>query len=245
MEETNPISDIRASADYRKEMVHFMVEKIISALAAPFIPGGSALGKQKISFTVNNQTYSLEVSPDETLLRTLRERLRLTGTKEGCGTGECGACIVILNGRAVNSCLVLAAECDGANITTIEGLAQDRHRLHPLQESFIRHGAVQCGFCTPGMLMAAKNFLDHHPRPTREEIKKAISGNLCRCTGYKKIIDAIEAVVKENLLPEEEGSRARDRILIFLQRPSKTFRGWTKGSRTLVETSIASIPWNM
>lgn len=156
------------------------------------------LRTQKISLNVNNQNYALEVSPDERLLRTLRERLGLTGTKEGCGTGECGACIVILNGRAVNSCLILTADCDGADITTIEGLATDRQRLHPLQESFIKHGAVQCGFCTPGMLMTAKDFLDHHPRPTREEIKEAISGNLCRCTGYKKIIDAIEAVAKEN-----------------------------------------------
>ncbi|MGQ9646522.1 MAG: molybdopterin-dependent oxidoreductase [Thermodesulfobacteriota bacterium] len=155
------------------------------------------MGTQKISLTVNNQSYDLEVSFDERLLRTLRERLGLTGTKEGCGTGECGACIVILNGRAVNSCLVLAVECDGAKIMTIEGLAPDRLRLHPLQKSFIRHGAVQCGFCTPGMLMTAKNFLDHHVNPTREEIKKAISGNLCRCTGYKKIVDAIEAVAKE------------------------------------------------
>jgi CO/xanthine dehydrogenase Mo-binding subunit/aerobic-type carbon monoxide dehydrogenase small subunit (CoxS/CutS family) len=158
----------------------------------------------KISLTVNNQEYTLEVPPDEKLLRTLRERLRLTGTKEGCGTGECGACIVILDGNAVNSCLILAAECDGADITTIEGLALDQHTLHPLQESFIRHGAVQCGFCTPGMLMTAKNFLDQNPKPTREEIRKAISGNICRCTGYKKIIDAIEAAVKENLLPQGE-----------------------------------------
>ena len=179
------------------------------------------MGKQKISLSVNNQNYALEVSPDETLLRTLRERLRLTGTKEGCGTGECGACIVILNGRAVNSCLVLAAECDGANITTIEGLALDQHTLHPLQESFIRHGAVQCGFCTPGMLMTAKNFLDHYPRPTREEVKKAISGNLCRCTGYKKIIDAIEAVAKENLLLEEEGQSSQGEDLHL---PPETFK---------------------
>lgn len=154
------------------------------------------MGREKISLIVNNQTYDLEVSLDERLLQTLRERLGLTGTKEGCGTGECGSCMVILNGRAVNSCLVLAVECGGADITTIEGLAPDRQKLHPLQESFIKHGAVQCGFCTPGVLMTAKNFLDHHPNPTREEIKKAISGNLCRCTGYKKIIDAIEAVAK-------------------------------------------------
>ena len=154
------------------------------------------LSIHKISLTVNNQNYAPEVSPDERLLQTLRERLGLTGTKEGCGTGECGACIVILNGRAVNSCLILTAECDGANITTIEGLAPNRHQLRPLQESFIKHGAVQCGFCTPGMLMAAKDFLDRHPRPTRKEIKEAISGNLCRCTGYKKIVDAIEAVAK-------------------------------------------------
>jgi len=179
------------------------------------------LHTHKISLTANNQTYSLEISPDETLLRTLRERMRLTGTKEGCGTGECGVCIVLLNGRTVNSCLVLTAECDGANITTIEGLALDQHTLHPLQESFVRHGAVQCGFCTPGMLMAAKHLLDHHPKPTREEIKKAISGNLCRCTGYKKIVDAIEAVAKGIVLTEGRGNSGpgRDPYL-----PPETFK---------------------
>lgn len=148
----------------------------------------------RISFTVNKQKYVLDVAPHETLLQVLRNRLGLTGTKDGCGRGECGACIVSLNGFSVNACLVLAMECDGAEITTVEGLAPDRQRLHPLQESFVKHGAVQCGFCTPGMLMAAKNLLDTKPKPTRKEIRTALSGNLCRCTGYKKIVDAVEAV---------------------------------------------------
>lgn len=161
--------------------------------------------KQRISFKVNNQKYTLEISPDETLLQVLRTHLGLTGTKKGCGTGECGACIVILDGRTVNSCLILAMECEGANIITVEGLAPDSQRLHPVQESFIKHGAVQCGFCTPGMLMVAKNFLDNNPNPTREEIRAAISGNLCRCTGYKKIIDAIEAVAHKTPPPSGEG----------------------------------------
>jgi len=147
-----------------------------------------------ISLKVNGRTYKLQVPPGETLLRTLRDRLGLTGTKEGCGSGECGACMVILDGKAINSCLVLAPDCDGAEILTVEGLAPDEEELHPLQESFINHGAVQCGFCTPGMLMSAKSFLDKNPRPSREEIKTALSGNLCRCSGYKKIVDAVEAV---------------------------------------------------
>jgi len=138
----------------------------------------------------------LDIFPHETLLQVLRNRLGLTGTKEGCGRGECGACTVILNGCSVNSCLVLAMECDGADITTVEGLAPDRQRLDPLQESFVKHGAVQCGFCTPGMLVAAKILLDTKPNPNREEIKTALSGNLCRCTGYRKVIDAVEAVAK-------------------------------------------------
>ncbi len=152
------------------------------------------MNSYRISLTVNENKYTLDIPPDETLLYLLRNRLGLTGTKEGCARGECGACVVILNGCAVNACLVLAMECDGASITTVEGLAPDSQRLHPLQESFVKHGAVQCGFCTPGMLMAAKDLLDTHPKPTREEIRTALSGNLCRCTGYKKILDAVEAV---------------------------------------------------
>lgn len=144
----------------------------------------------KIDFKVNGRDYSLEVREDMRLLDFLREELKLTGTKEGCGEGECGACTVIIDGKAVNSCLVLVPEIDGRKVITVEGLERDG-RLHPLQESFIEKGAVQCGFCTPGMLMSAKALLDGNADPSDEEIMEAIEGNLCRCTGYYKIVQAI------------------------------------------------------
>ncbi|HOI62811.1 MAG TPA: (2Fe-2S)-binding protein [Mesotoga sp.] len=144
----------------------------------------------KIDFKVNGRDYSLEVREDMRLLDFLREELKLTGTKEGCGEGECGACTVIIDGKAVNSCLVLVPEIDGREVITVEGLERDG-RLHPLQESFIEKGAVQCGFCTPGMLMSAKALLDGNADPSDEEIMEAIEGNLCRCTGYYKIVQAI------------------------------------------------------
>ena len=131
------------------------------------------------------------VWPSQTLLETLRENLKITGTKEGCGEGECGACTVLLDSKPVNSCLVLAVEADGAEIVTIEGLS-DNGNVDPIQEAFIEKGAVQCGFCTPGFIMSAKALLDQNPQPTVEEIKHGITGNLCRCTGYKQIIDAIQ-----------------------------------------------------
>lgn len=143
-----------------------------------------------ISLTVNGERIKLDVKPNSRLLDILREDLGLTGTKEGCGAGDCGACTVIMNGKAVTSCLVLAVEADGSDILTIEGVS-DGDKLHPIQEEFIAHGAIQCGFCTPGMIMSAKAFLDSNPSPTEEEIKKAMAGNLCRCTGYTKIIKAI------------------------------------------------------
>ena len=133
--------------------------------------------------------------PYWTLLKLLRERLGLTGTKEGCGIGECGACTVLLDGIPVNACLILAPKVKGKEILTIEGLG-NRDRLHPLQRSFVDHGAVQCGFCTPGILMSSRALLEKNPSPTREEIKDAISGHLCRCTGYHQIIEAIEAAKK-------------------------------------------------
>jgi carbon-monoxide dehydrogenase small subunit len=136
------------------------------------------------------------VPPYRTLLEVLREDLGLTGTKEGCGLGECGACTVLMDGRAINSCLVLAAEADGREITTIEGLA-DGDRLHPIQQAFVDHGGLQCGFCTPGMIMSAKALLDKNPHPTEEEIKQGITGNLCRCTGYTKIIESIKAAAEK------------------------------------------------
>jgi carbon-monoxide dehydrogenase small subunit len=144
----------------------------------------------ELSCTVNGEPVTLDVTPFVTLLDVLRDRLELTGTKYGCGEGECGACSVLLNGRVVNSCLVLAAECEGAEITTIEGLANDG-RLHPIQQAFVDRGAVQCGFCTPGMIMAALSLLNTNPHPTEDEVKRALEGNLCRCTGYRKIIDAV------------------------------------------------------
>ena len=144
-----------------------------------------------IKFTLNGKPTQVEVPPHWTLLRLLREKLGLTGTKEGCGIGECGACTVLLDGNPVNSCLILAPKIEGRKIETIEGLGS-REALHPLQQSFIEHGAVQCGFCTPGILMSSKALLDRNPHPTREEVKGAISGHLCRCTGYQQIIEAIE-----------------------------------------------------
>ena len=144
----------------------------------------------QIHTTINNRRYSLDTRPNQTLLDLLRDEIGLTGTKRGCEVGECGACTVLLNGQAVNSCLVLAPQVDGQEIVTVEALA-DGETLHPLQESFLEHEAVHCGFCTPGMLMSAKNLLDGNPNPSEEEIRLAISGNLCRCTGYVQIVEAI------------------------------------------------------
>jgi carbon-monoxide dehydrogenase small subunit len=139
----------------------------------------------------------LNVEADERLLDTLRERLHLTGVKEGCSIGECGACTVILDGKAVNSCMVYTFQIDGSEVLTVEGL-EVNGQLDPLQEAFIDHQAVQCGFCTPGMLMSARALLNENPNPDREEIKTAIEGNLCRCTGYQQILDAIESAAKED-----------------------------------------------
>jgi len=150
--------------------------------------------KKELTFTLNGEVVKADVDPQWTLLYLLREVLELTGTKEGCGYGECGACTVIIDGQAVNSCLYPVMEAEGKTITTIEGLASRDGQLHPLQTAFINEGAVQCGFCTPGMIMSAKALLDTNDKPTEEEIKDAVAGNLCRCTGYVKIIDAIKIV---------------------------------------------------
>jgi carbon-monoxide dehydrogenase small subunit len=149
--------------------------------------------KKIITFTINNEPVSLEVESHWTLLRVIRDELRLTGTKEGCGEGDCGTCTVLVDEKAVNSCLILAVDVDGKAITTIEGLAQGTE-LHPLQKAFVEKGAVQCGFCTPGMILSAKALLDENPHPSEEEIRSAISGNLCRCTGYVKVVEAIRSV---------------------------------------------------
>ena len=149
-----------------------------------------------IKVNINGNPYDLNVQPNTLLLDLLRNELGLTGTKRGCETGECGACTVILDGVTVNSCMVLAVETNGKNVTTIEGL-ENNGQLHPLQESFMEEGASQCGFCTPGMILSAKALLDKNPNPTEEEIRMAISGNLCRCTGYTKIVKAIKAAAQK------------------------------------------------
>ncbi len=144
----------------------------------------------RITLTINHTLYQVDIPGHLTLLQMLREKVGLTGTKNGCASGECGACTVLLNGDAVNSCMVLAAECDGADVVTIEGLAQDGE-MDSLQKFIIEEGGVQCGFCTPGILMSARALLNRNPHPTEFEIREAISGNLCRCTGYNRIVAAI------------------------------------------------------
>lgn len=145
----------------------------------------------KITVMVNGETEIVDVPSHMTLLQMLRESLVLTGTKNGCAAGECGACTVMLNGEAVNSCMVLAVECDGAQITTVEGLARDS-QLDPVQEALIEAGGVQCGFCTPGVLISARTLLNRNPHPSEQDIREALVGNLCRCTGYVRIIEGIK-----------------------------------------------------
>ncbi len=148
--------------------------------------------KQTITFNLNGESVQVEIEPHLTLLQLLRDKLELTGTKEGCGMGECGACTVILNGKTVNSCIFPAIEVDGKNVMTIEGLTGAQGNLHPIQKAFVEYGAIQCGFCTPGMVLSAKALLDENPKPTEEEIRSGIAGNLCRCTGYLQIVQAIK-----------------------------------------------------
>jgi carbon-monoxide dehydrogenase small subunit len=149
----------------------------------------------KITLTVNGESELVEVPSQMTLLEMVREKLVLTGTKNGCAAGECGACTVLMNGEPVNSCLVLAVECDGAQITTVEGLAQNG-QLDPVQDAIIEQGGVQCGFCTPGILISARALLDRQPDPGDYEIRDALVGNLCRCTGYLRIIEAVKEAAK-------------------------------------------------
>jgi len=151
----------------------------------------------EIELNVNEQIHQIRVNPQDTLLDVLRDKLGLIGVKRGCDMGECGACTVIMSGKTVYSCLTLAIEAQGKPITTIEGLSK-KGELHPIQQAFIDNGAVQCGFCTPGMILSAKVLLDKNPHPTEEEIRSAISGNLCRCTGYSKIVEAIWDTASEN-----------------------------------------------
>jgi aerobic carbon-monoxide dehydrogenase small subunit len=149
--------------------------------------------KKIIHLTINDQQYEVAVEPNQTLVDLLRYQLKLTGTKKGCEMGDCGSCTVIMDGKAVNSCLVLALQADGRTIQTIEGL-ETGGGLHPVQEAFVEKGAIQCGFCSSGMILSAKNLLDQKPNPSETEIRRALSGNLCRCTGYQKIIEAVKSV---------------------------------------------------
>lgn len=155
------------------------------------------MNKHKIEIKVNGKSYELEVAANQLLVEVLREELSLTGTKHACGTGECGACTVIMDGKSVLSCLILACECDGAEILTIEGLSQSEEKLHPIQEAFVEQGAIQCGFCTPGMILSTKYLLDTNKNPNEEEIKEGLAGNICRCTGYQKIFDAVKTAAKK------------------------------------------------
>ena len=158
---------------------------------------GERMKKHSITLHINNEDHEVTVEARDTLLDVLREKLHFTGTKEACGTGECGACTVLIDGRAVLACLTLAIEAQGKEITTIEGIAENG-TFSPLQKAFIDHGAIQCGFCTPGMILSATALLKENIAPTRREIQKALEGNLCRCTGYNKIIDAIESMIEKD-----------------------------------------------
>jgi carbon-monoxide dehydrogenase small subunit len=149
------------------------------------------MGNHRISLTINGEYEQVDISSNLTLLQLLRDKLALTGTKNGCNAGECGACTVLLNGEPVNSCMVLAVECEGTEVVTVEGLAKDGV-LDPVQQTIIDHGGVQCGFCTPGMLISSRALLDRNPDPTDDEIREALVGNLCRCTGYLRIVDAVK-----------------------------------------------------
>jgi carbon-monoxide dehydrogenase small subunit len=151
------------------------------------------MDKRTLRFTLNGEQVEVEIEPHLTLLQLLREKLELIGTKEGCGMGECGTCTVLLDEKTINSCIFPALEVEGKSVTTIEGLIDAQGNLHPVQKAFIEYGAIQCGFCTPGMVLSAKALLDENPKPTEEEIRTGIAGNLCRCTGYLQIVQAIKA----------------------------------------------------
>ena len=147
-----------------------------------------------IKLNVNGEMHTVEIEPTETLLHVLREKLSLTGTKEGCGEGDCGACTILVNGKSVNSCIYPAIQADGCDILTVEGVEKSE-KLSAIQKAFVDHGAVQCGFCSPGMIMATAALLDENPSPTEEEIRRGLSGNICRCTGYQAMVDAVKSLI--------------------------------------------------
>jgi len=154
--------------------------------------------KTLVNLVINGKNHKLEIEPNETLLDVIRNRVGLTGTKKGCDTGDCGACTVLLNGKAVNSCMILAADVDGQEITTIEGLVGPNGELDPVQRAFVNNGAFQCGYCTPGLIMAGRALLNENPHPTEAEIRQGIGGNICRCTGYVTVVDAIMEAAEAN-----------------------------------------------
>ena len=192
--ECRPITDVRASARYRALLVATLVPRAL-ARCRDAHPASRVMARSPLSLSINGQTHEVSVEPPRTLLEVLRTDLGLTGTKENCLDAECGVCTVLLDGLAVNACMVLAVRCRDRAIVTIEGLAGEGmaggEELHPLQRAFIDHGAVQCGYCIPGMILAAKAYLDDHPAPTEDEVRAALAGNLCRCTGYQKIVEAV------------------------------------------------------
>ena len=188
-EEIKPISDVRSTAEYRRAVSKNHVEDVLYNLEES--TDGRRMKKKLIEFTINGKPKKLYVKTNELLLNVIRGDLGLTGVKYGCGTGECGACTVLIDEEPVLSCLTLAVTVDKKKITTIEGIGTDENP-HPLQQTFVETGAIQCGFCTPGMILSAKALLDKNPNPTEDEIKRAIEGNLCRCTGYVKIIEAVK-----------------------------------------------------
>ena len=152
--------------------------------------------KYPMTLKVNDELFELEVPANRTLLDVIREECGLKGTKQGCGNGECGACTVLLEGEPVNACLILAVQANGKSVVTVEGLSKDGG-IHPIQEAFINHGAIQCGFCTPGMILSAKALLDRNPKPKEMEIREALTGNFCRCTGYQKIVEAVQSLASK------------------------------------------------
>lgn len=155
------------------------------------------MAEHDIKIKVNARDYAFRVSSNKLLVELIRDDIGLTGTKQACQSGECGSCTVIMNGKSVLSCLILACDCDGAEITTIEGLSEDTKELHPIQQAFIEEGAIQCGFCTPGMILSTKYLLDQNPDPSDEEIRIGLAGNICRCTGYQKIFQAVKSAAKK------------------------------------------------